>query len=434
MTTYPLNQSQLGIYLTCLNCNEEGNYNLDMLFHLEDDVDLERLRLALEAVVAAHPYVKSRLQESESGEPVFVDCTEEPFKAEIIDAGSIEELRPSLGTDYDLLHDRLFRLEIYRTAEDGNWLYVDFHHIIFDGVSWSVFNDDLARAYDGEALDAEKIDGFKIALDEVALREGPAYSEARDWYVSEFGPASELESMPLADLNGEEEHFAKYLEPLAIDSQALDNFCKMSGRKKSEVCTAAFGYTLSRFTAEEEVLFTTVFHGRNDRATRRSFTMMVRTLPVYQNFSGNPKVAEVLDSLAAQTARTRSLAAYSFADAHSDFGINSDVSFAYQGELHNLNITLCGKTYTGESLITHTPGLKFLGMLIIEGGVPHIWCEYQTNKYSANFIKGFWNSYACVVNGMCSCEKLSEISLCTTEQIKLLDSFNSHYVAILVMR
>ena len=423
--TYPLNQSQFGIYLTCTNCSEEGNYNLDMLYRLPPEVDLERLAAALDAVIAAHPYVKSRIVLDDGGTPMFEDRSDEPFNTVIADIGGIDEVRGHFGADYDLLRDRLFRLEIYRTG-DGNWLYVDFHHIIFDGMSWAIFRDDLSRAYSREALKAESVDGFKTALDEAVLRESPSYAEARDWYASEFSAACELESMPLPDVYGDnQEHFAKYWERLDVDTAALKAFCERSGSKESAVYTAAFGYTLSRFTAEDEVLYTTVYHGRTDKAARRSFSMMVRTLPVYQNFSGGQTVAQALERLAAQTAGVRRHSAYSFADAHADLGINSDVSFAYQGSLHDFSICLGGLTLQGESLVTHTPGLKFLGMLMIEDGAPHIWCEYQTNKFSAGFIKGFWATYTCVVNGMCRCASLSEIPLCTPSQTALLDSFNA---------
>ena len=429
--TYPLSQSQLGIYLTCMNSQEEGNYNLDMLYRLAEEVDLRRLASALEAVIAAHPYVKSRIVPAGDGTPVFEDRSDEEFRAAIIEKDSIGEVRALLGRDYNLLGDRLFRLEIYKTLQDGNWLYVDFHHIIFDGFSWSVFRDELAGAYDGETLQKEAVDGFKIALDEAALRESDAYREARDWYASEFGAGCELESMPLPDVYGQsEEHFAKYWKKLDIDTDSLKTFCGSSGYRESAVYTAAFGYTLSRFTAEDEVLFSTVYHGRTDKATRRSFTMMVKTLPVYQNFADGIEIAEVLEHLRAQTSQVRRHASYSFADAHDDLGINSDVSFAYQGSLHDFSISLGGKTLQGESLITHTPGLKFLGMLMIEEGAPHIWCEYQTNKFSPAFIEAFWETYECVVNGMCRCTKFSQIELCNPSQTALLDSFNSHYKAL----
>ena len=51
--TYPLSQSQIGIYVTCINSHDEGQYNFDMLYTLDDDTDLDRLAKALDKVIEA---------------------------------------------------------------------------------------------------------------------------------------------------------------------------------------------------------------------------------------------------------------------------------------------------------------------------------------------------------------------------------------------
>ena len=66
--TYPLSQSQIGIYVTCINSHDEGQYNFDMLYTLDDDTDLDRLAKALDNVIEAHPYVKARITTDENGE------------------------------------------------------------------------------------------------------------------------------------------------------------------------------------------------------------------------------------------------------------------------------------------------------------------------------------------------------------------------------
>ena len=428
MTYHPLNQSQMGIYLTCLNSQEEGNYNLGTLHHLDADIDTARLAAALDAVIAAHPYVKSRLVLGDDGTPQFEDRGVEEFHTSVLDVVSLDEVRGRIGAEYDLLKDPLFRLEIYRTSDDGNWLYADFHHIIFDGLSWSVLRDDLSAAYDGQAPEPESVDGFEIAGREASLRASESYKEASEWYAKEFAAADELDSMPLPDIqDGGEEHFVKYWEKLDIDRKAVKDLCGREKVKESTVYTAAFAFTLARYICEDEVLFTSAYHGRSESDTRRSFCMMVKTLPVYSNLKDVSTVSDLLRRTQEQTAGCRRHSVYSFADAHGDLGINTDVSFVYQGELHNLDISLCGKTQRSESLITHTPGLKFLGMLMIEDGVPYIWSEYQSNRYSPSFIRTFWESYACAVNEMCRCESLSDIELCTPAQTALLDSFNAHW-------
>ena len=428
MNRYPLSQTQLGIYITCLNSSDEGNYNLDMLYRLDEGVDLARLSSALDAVIAAHPYVKSRIVSDAAGNPVFEERGDEPFSTPVIDVASIDEARPRFGEDYDLLHDRLFRIEIYRTAKEGNWLYVDFHHIVFDGMSWSVFRDDLAKAYGGEALETEKIDGFRIAEDEAALRSSDFYAQAKDWYAKEFGWACELDSMLLPDLHGADANrYSKLWKKLDIDTAALSSLCEREGVKESAVYDAAFAYTLSRFIAEDEVLYTSAYHGRADKASRGSFCMMVKTLPVCHDLRRTPTVGGLLRQSRDQALASRKYSVYSFADAHADLGLGTDVSFVYQGPLHDLGIVLDGRRQREESLITHTPGFKFLGMLMIEDGAPYIWSEYQTDRFSAGMIEGFWESYACVVRQMCIKENLCDIELCTSAQIAGLDSFNAHY-------
>ena len=425
---HPLNQSQLGIYLTCTNSTDEGNYNLGMLYRLDDAVDTGRLLEALDGVIAAHPYVKSRLVEGEGGEILFEERTDEEFHTTLVEAASYDEVRASAGGEYDLLCDRLFRLVVFTTPSEGNWLYADFHHIIFDGMSWSVFREDLAKAYAGEILQAEKIDGFRIAEDEAALRSGDFYAEAKDWYAKEFGWACELDSMLLPDLyGGNENRYTKLWKKLDIDTAALSSLCEREGVKESAVYDAAFAYTLSRFVAEDEVLYTSAYHGRADKASRRSFCMMVKTLPVCHNLRLTPTVGGLLRQSRDQALASRKYSLYSFADAHSDLGLGTDVSFVYQGPLHDLGIVLDGRRQQEESLVTHTPGFKFLGMLMVEDGAPYIWSEYQTDRFSATMIEEFWESYACVVNEMCIKENLCDIEICTSAQIAGLDSFNAHY-------
>ncbi len=61
MKTYPLTQTQIGIFLAETAAQGNANYNIDMLYHLDADIDIEKLKTALEAVINNHPYVKSAL-------------------------------------------------------------------------------------------------------------------------------------------------------------------------------------------------------------------------------------------------------------------------------------------------------------------------------------------------------------------------------------
>ena len=78
MKSYPLTQTQMGVYLSELNAAEDENYNINGLYRVDDGVDLPRLRVALTQVINAHPYVKSRLMQTDEGEIRIVDHSDEP--------------------------------------------------------------------------------------------------------------------------------------------------------------------------------------------------------------------------------------------------------------------------------------------------------------------------------------------------------------------
>ncbi|MBQ0049698.1 MAG: amino acid adenylation domain-containing protein [Bacteroidales bacterium] len=428
---FPLSQSQLGIYVTCMSAQEEGNYNIDMLYTLDNDVDLDRLSTALDKVVEAHPYVKSRLVTDAQGDVVFEDHTDEEFHTSIFEINDIEEARPHFGSDYDLMLDQLFRLEIYKTLK-GNYLYVDFHHIIFDGFSFKVFLDDLAKAYDGVALEAEKMSGSDIVQAEVEERKSAKYEEAKAWYAQEFGAACEIDSMPLADVYGNDEtHYGRKYVKLNLDAAAKEAVCKKAGVRESVLFTAAFGMTLSKYAGENEVAYNTVYHGRQNEDTHRSFTMMVKTLPVYHNFEQTSTVAELLQQTKAQNRGARQNTAYSYADLATDLGVKSDINFAYQGAFHTFDVTLGGKKQQAEDLITNTPGIKFLFMVMITDGAYYAWVEYQKNKYSDAFIDTFIATYEHILGEMCQKETLAEVTVCNDEMLKQLDTFNAQEQQVL---
>ncbi len=61
----------------------------------------------------------------------------------------------------------------------------------------------------------------------------------------------------------------------------------------------AFGITLGKYNFRKEAVFTTIYHGRNDSRLSGTVGMLVKTLPVYCDFSGTTKRLSGRDSKAA---------------------------------------------------------------------------------------------------------------------------------------
>ena len=441
MNTYPLSQTQMGIYLACQNIDENsGNYQITFLCHLPDSIDVTVLAKALTIVVDAHPYIKSRIVLSDLI-PQFEDRRDQKWSPQIIDIDSIDEVRPDFGKPMELTAGNdLFRMDIYRTKE-GNWLLQDFHHIIFDAPSHHVLIRHLNEAYTalmsasdaplGEILPVESVNGFDIALREVEERASDRYESARQWYLNTFSNCMDMESIPLPDVyDAAKKHDTSYRKVerrLALKYSDVAPMLEKYGVKESVFLTSVFGLVLAAWTAESKAYFCTIWHGRKDHDTRNSICMCVHSYPVYVDASPETTLQEFFDSMSAQTKGARENQAFAMTDCARELGIRTDVNFAYQGEvasIHGCHIKLGDEVIESIDLRTNPVGLKLSFELFKNGDSYLIRTEYNASDYSEALINNMIDSYCAGVKSLANADTIGQMEFCNNEQLQLLDSFN----------
>ena len=423
--TYPLSQSQLSIYLACQGLDgQEGNYQQASLYRLPDTVDPDRLAVAFEAVIQAHPYALSRIV-LEEGMPRFEDHSEEEWHPLVQEVPSIDAVRSQFCRTMDLLKDRLFRIEIYRTKE-GNYVYIDFHHILFDGASAVLLTDHVARAYAGEALPAEPVSGFDIAVREEQQRQGETYEEARQWYAATFGGGAQLDSAILPDVyDVDPQPYRELKMPLPIKGAQVKALLGQYRCAESVLFTAAFGATLAAWCADTRACFTTIWNGRRGPMLN-ALTMSVHTMPVFVNADPALTVAQLLDNLKQQISGSRARAFYSFADCARDLGMNAGISFGYQGQFvtETLPLRLGDEVIPAEDLRTNPPGIGLsIELFSRDEGSQVIRFWYRPDQYTEKILKQFAGSFATVLASMEQAGTLADLHYATEKQLRQTDRF-----------
>lgn len=126
--SYPLTNTQEGIFIECTANMGSTIYNIPYLLKLDNKVDLDRLAEAIDSTVEAHPYLKTRLFMDDNGNVLQKRNDGLSYKTPILNGMN----RDTLVRPYMLFNEQLFRFEIYRTC-DGNYLFLDLHHIVADG-------------------------------------------------------------------------------------------------------------------------------------------------------------------------------------------------------------------------------------------------------------------------------------------------------------
>ena len=185
---------------------------------------------------------------------------------------------------------RLFRFYLTQTEKAKYFLAVT-HHIIFDGVSRKALYDDIAKFYaePNAELAPENYDALDVANDESKARLTENFAQAKAWYEKTFG-GLDIEALPIPDCDAKEISFDVFTKTFPLDYSTLRSFCKANKISASALTSAAFALVLGTYTHQQESLFSTIYHGRDEK-TKNIIGMFVKTLPVYCRWTGDEKIS-----------------------------------------------------------------------------------------------------------------------------------------------
>ena len=423
-TFAPLTKTQHGLYVECVAHQGEPCYNIPYLYTLDGSLDGERLKRAIEAAVAAHPTLFTRIALTEQGDPIQTIDDSETFTIEVEAVGGAPDAKEFVQP-FDLYNDRLFRIRLLKDAEHY-YLLQDIHHIISDGASRKVLLADIEKAYNegSESVGNEQLTLADVANTEAELLVSAKYDEDKQWYAEHFD-CGDCYSPLLPDLEGGQPEEGLLTRTMAVDTARVDDFCKQHGIFKSTFFTAAYSLLLAKYNNEQEVLFYTIHNGRADKRLARTVAMLVRTFPVYAKFDNDTTVLQFLQAAQEQMTGCRQHEAYPYSDAVNDLGLQISTSFAWHGQLFD-SLQLCGKPMTALRLNNNSTGVALYVKAYLKDGKYQAEAEYSANDYSEALISQFLESYEAVVEGFLSAEKLTDIDITTAAQTALLDSFNQN--------
>ena len=393
---YPLSQTQLGIYIECMSRQGEVAYNNGMLFQLKPTIDIDRLSKACEAVVEAHPFIKTRLFIDSQGDPRLLRNDNESYHQSIESLSQLEfdKLKLELIHPFDLLNDRLFRIRILKTQE-AQYLFIDFHHIIFDGISFNIFLQDLKDAYGQLPVKKEEFSGYEVTIEEESLRKTGAYTSAKKWYKEQFEDLK-ITSLPVPEKQEPQITYGQEHLELTVDYNQLQEACSYLDVTPNVLTTTVFGYLLGVNTHAQESLFATIFSGRQDLKTQRTMAMQVKTLPVYTNWNQNTTVRELLQTTKQQLIGSMSNSLFSFAEIKAmNNAINSHILFAYQGDIKQSDSEL----FTYQPIMENATGENLAFEILRNDSKLILHTEYHSNEYTQSYIQRLMHCYDTILQG-----------------------------------
>ncbi|MBP5314524.1 MAG: amino acid adenylation domain-containing protein [Muribaculaceae bacterium] len=331
MKTYPLLQSQLGVFYDCMKYPHVMQYNIPCITKLSEDVDLDRIESALQTIFTERKEFRMRFVIDENGEPrQYVDDEKHLIvvRREMSESDFKQYAYHEFCRPFDIMGDEaLIRVELITTTEGNRYMLLDVHHLLTDGTSYLVLfpQRDLPLAYEGKPLPKQEYGLLEAAEDESSHLGDEDYLRAKA-VMGEKYAGVDLASLSVHPENpiGEMGQESAY-----INRTMVDDWCKAQGFAPYQLFQAAFSYVLSRISREDKVAYTTVYHGRRDPRVRQAYGMFVRTIPFMMEIHKGQTVREYIDGVHTEMKETLSQLSYPFSHFCRDLGVQPGISFNF---------------------------------------------------------------------------------------------------------
>lgn len=331
MKTYPLLQSQLGMFFDCIKFPDVRQYNLPSITPLTPEVDLDQIETSIQKIFKARKELRIRFMIDKDGNPrQYVDENRQlkVVRRKMSEAEFQEYAYGAFIRPFDIMGDEpLIRWELI-TTEKQSYQLTDIHHLICDGMTYTpiLTQKEFPFVYNGGELTEIPYGMLEAAEDEATSFETESYEKAKAFYVEKFS------GMELATLSPRPENPVGMMarESAYVNTNQVDAWCKEQGIAVNLLFQAAFSYALSMILREDKVAYTTLNHGRMDKRLREAYGMFVRTVPVMSEIKEGQTVREYIQSFRGELMSSIRYGAYPFTHFCRDLGMVPGICFNYQ--------------------------------------------------------------------------------------------------------
>lgn len=293
---YPLRPMQVCLFDMQLTKARSTMLNIHGLFKLSDAVDMERLAKVVNDTLNSYDIFRCRFIFHPGTNDLCQNFDGEifPVTVEKISDEDFELRKKNLAEPYRLIGAPLYRIYLFETPT-AKYLYLDFHHALFDGISTNViFLREIELRYQGKTprrtppkyadlITAELL----ISPDELA--KGNAYwrDMLKDFDVEKHLPPSDVKN---CESPQEEIVFFEF-------QNVTSKYFTGKSFTENNFFLAATMLALAKSTGSKNSIMSWLHTGRTKMQDYRIMGLMIEQFPIAWDFDENMTVSDYLSGL-----------------------------------------------------------------------------------------------------------------------------------------
>ncbi|CAM2064006.1 Amino acid adenylation domain-containing protein [Sulfidibacter corallicola] len=305
----PMSSSQLRLWLLDQMDAAGPAYHIPLLLHLQGVLDVPVLERALTALVDQHESLRTVFyQEEGRGYQRILPASKVTLRqvdvrgtsAESDDEALRDLTRTVVVETFDLAEGPLMRTCLFQRGDKSWCLLAYFHHMIADGWSMDLFQNDLWAAYTALKIGAEPRQAEDTAQFADFSLERPRHDEALAWWrehLADLPPLLELPTdQPRPAELGQAGDWHQF--PLANDLwRKVGDLAREAEATPYMVLLAAFKLLLARYARRSDIAVGTPVANRHESRAESAFGCFINTLVMRTEIDEQQPFTAILDAV-----------------------------------------------------------------------------------------------------------------------------------------
>jgi tyrocidine synthetase III len=303
-------------------------YNIPFAFEINGVLDVKRLENALLQLIRRHESLRTSFVLDDQYQPIQKIEEDIDFTLQL-DKYTKEELNEIIGSFSQPFHlDKapLLRASLVNTSRNEYVLLIDVHHIIFDGLSFQIFLQDLMSIYMGISLPELTIQYKDYAnwyygteYQEYLLNQKSFWLQELSGYTNTAILPTDFQRPNEISFEGEQVHFKISTQ----QKQIIDKLKKNSEVSLFSVLLSLFGVLQSKLTRVDDLVIGTPVGGRKHDDLKNIIGMFVNTLGIRFNPRPNIGFIHFLKEVGKKTLMCFDHQEYPFEELLEDLDLNN---------------------------------------------------------------------------------------------------------------
>ncbi len=274
---FPMSSSQKRTYIVSQIDGNGLAYNIPQVFRLTGEISSTRIQKALNEILKRHEILRTEfiIRENE-----FLQRIRENVELDYVYAEDTETEESVLVNDFQkpFVLDKAPLLRAKLIKRDHYYLFmIEIHHIISDGMSLSIFMNELAAFYNGKELPPVSCQ-YKDYSEWFAQQD---LTQRKKYWVEQFSNGIPILDLPLDHKRPLNQSFHGDVVFISIDRELSDMIRRLT--RKYEVTDymvflSALMILLNKYSRQEDIVVGTPVSARTHKDTEQIMGMFINTL------------------------------------------------------------------------------------------------------------------------------------------------------------